>query len=105
MERINQQKAQLLYDYLDQSAYFSALIEPPYRSLMNIPFSLAEKSAEALFLERAASRGLVNLKGHRSVGGMRASLYNAMPLEGVKALIAFLTEFEADPSATGGLVC
>lgn len=98
----NRKKSALLYDCLDASRLFSAPVEPPYRSLMNVPFVVNEPDAdrravlEKRFLTEAASQGLVNLAGHRLAGGMRASLYNAMPPEGVQALVAFIEKFEKD---------
>jgi phosphoserine aminotransferase len=91
----NVEKASLLYDYLDRSALFSSPVDPACRSLMNVPFKLKDASLDAEFLAGAQARGLVQLKGHRLVGGMRASIYNAMPLEGVRALVAWMREFEA----------
>jgi phosphoserine aminotransferase len=93
-ERRNRAKADLLYSYLDSSDFYTNPVAKPDRSRMNIPFTLADAALDAEFLAGATERGLVQLKGHRSVGGMRASLYNAMPLEGVEALIAYLREFE-----------
>lgn len=90
----NREKAKLIYDYLDQSSIFKGTVEPKDRSLMNIPFVLPTEELNKAFIEGAAKQGLVNLKGHRSVGGMRASIYNAMPEEGVKALVDFMQEFE-----------
>jgi len=98
--RRNREKAELLYSYLEKSPRFFSPIEKPSRSLMNIPFVLRENdadkraAAESRFLKEAAAAGLVNLAGHRLVGGFRASLYNAMPIEGVKALITFMEGFE-----------
>lgn len=94
MQRRNQEKAKLLYDFLDQSSLFRGTIAPKDRSLMNVPFVIGDKELEDRFLEEAAKRNLLNLRGHRSVGGMRASIYNAMPYEGVKALVDFMAEFE-----------
>ncbi len=100
--RRNQEKAALLYDYLDSSPYYRATAEKGSRSLMNVPFLTCEADAEKAeklnksFVTEAAAAGLVNLGGHRLVGGMRASIYNAMPLEGVKALIAFMEKFAAE---------
>jgi len=100
MAKINHEKADLLYNYLDNSKFFYSPVEKNSRSLMNIPFvpreADAEKKAalEARFVKEAASAGLVNLAGHRLVGGMRASIYNAMPIEGVQALIRFMDKFE-----------
>jgi phosphoserine aminotransferase len=102
MEARNRKKAALLYGCLDASRLFSAPVAPPCRSLMNVPFVVNEPDAErraALekrFLSEAAAQGLVNLAGHRLAGGMRASLYNAMPIEGVQALVSFIEKFEKD---------
>jgi len=99
--KINREKAGLLYQYLESSGLFRSPVEKPSRSLMNIPFVArvedAEKRSEleARFVKEAAAAGLVNLAGHRLVGGMRASIYNAMPLEGVQALIRFMEKFES----------
>lgn len=90
----NRAKADLLYSTIDASDFYSNPVEPRSRSWMNVPFLLADESAEAAFLQQAAGAGLANLAGHRSVGGMRASIYNATPLEGVQALVDFMTEFE-----------
>ncbi|SHE85207.1 3-phosphoserine/phosphohydroxythreonine transaminase [Alkalibacter saccharofermentans] len=95
MEKINREKSQLLYDYLDQSAMFKATVAVEDRSLMNVPFVTGNDELDAAFIKEAVAKGFVNLKGHRSVGGMRASIYNAMPVEGVKALVEFMKEFEA----------
>jgi phosphoserine aminotransferase len=95
MAERNTAKAKLLYDCLDSSRLFSNPIAPGARSQMNVPFWLKDPSLDAAFLAGARERGLVQLKGHRSVGGMRASIYNAMPLEGVQALVAYLRAFEA----------
>ena len=94
METHNRMKAALLYDYLDASAFYSNPIAREDRSLMNVPFKLKDESLDAAFLKGAEARGMLQLKGHRSVGGMRASIYNAMPVEGVKALVAYIGEFE-----------
>jgi phosphoserine aminotransferase len=94
MERINLQKAQLLYDFLDSSSFFKNPVAKEDRSRMNVPFTLKDSSLDEAFLKGASSRGMVQLKGHRSVGGMRASIYNAMPIEGVRALVAYMKEFE-----------
>jgi phosphoserine aminotransferase len=97
---LNREKAQLFYDYLDSSKMFYSPVEKPYRSLMNIPFITYEKDEakkteiETRFVKEAAAAGLINLAGHRLVGGMRASIYNAMPIDGVKALINFMKKFE-----------
>ncbi|WP_455138861.1 3-phosphoserine/phosphohydroxythreonine transaminase [Thermophilibacter sp.] len=90
----NAEKAKLLYDFLDASELFSSTVEPKDRSHMNVPFVTGDKDLDAEFVAEAAKAGLVNLKGHRSVGGMRASIYNAMPREGVEALVAFMKDFE-----------
>ncbi|AKR43418.1 3-phosphoserine/phosphohydroxythreonine transaminase [Methylophilus sp. TWE2] len=98
IEKINIAKANLLYDYLDQTDFYYNPIQRAYRSRMNIPFRLRDEALNELFLKAADTRGLLQLKGHRSVGGMRASIYNAMPLEGVKALVEFMQEFEKSNS-------
>jgi phosphoserine aminotransferase len=95
MEAHNRRKAALLYELLDGSGFYASPVARDCRSLMNVPFRLADPKLDALFLQGAEERGMVQLKGHRSVGGMRASLYNAMPLEGVQALVAYMKEFEA----------
>lgn len=94
MGRINRRKAALLYDYLDQSALFRGTADPGSRSLMNVPFVTGNKALDAAFIKGAEEAGLSGLKGHRLVGGMRASLYNAMPAGGVEALIACMRDFE-----------
>ena len=94
MERINRAKAALLYDLIDGSGFYSNPVAPGDRSLMNIPFRLADEALDEAFLKQAKAAGLIQLKGHRSVGGMRASIYNAMPTAGVEALTAFMREFE-----------
>lgn len=94
MRERNQAKAALLYDAIDSSSFYANPVEPRSRSWMNIPFTLADPSLDKDFLTGATAEGLTNLKGHRSVGGMRASLYNAMPLDGVTALIGYMAEFE-----------
>jgi phosphoserine aminotransferase len=91
----NRAKAALLYKFLDESDFFVSPIVPEDRSLMNVPFKLRDESLDAAFLKGAEERGMIQLKGHRSVGGMRASIYNAMPVEGVQALVAYMKEFEA----------
>lgn len=96
---VNRRKANALYDYLDNSDLFSATVEnPEHRSIMNIPFVTGDADKDALFVKEAAAKGIVNIKGHRSVGGMRASIYNAMPEEGVQALIDFMKNFETKNS-------
>lgn len=94
MEQRNIAKAKLLYDCIDTSQLYVNKVDPAVRSRMNIPFFLRDESRNEAFLAGAQARGLLQLKGHKSVGGMRASLYNAMPLEGVQALVAYLREFE-----------
>lgn len=95
MKAYNEHKAGLLYSFLDHSKLFSATVEGDCRSLMNIPFVTGNETLDAAFVKEATAAGFVNLKGHRSVGGMRASIYNAMPTEGVAALIEFMKAFEA----------
>ncbi len=95
MEAHNRAKAALLYDYLDDSRFFSNPVARDARSLMNVPFKLKNDKLDGEFLKGAEARGMLQLKGHRSVGGMRASIYNAMPVAGVQALVAYMKEFEA----------
>ena len=95
IEQQNVAKAKLLYDFLDASGFFRNPVAREDRSRMNVPFTLAEPSLHDQFLKGAQERGMVQLKGHRSVGGMRASIYNAMPLEGVQCLVQYMKEFEA----------
>ena len=95
MEAHNRRKAALLYDFLDTTGFYIAPVAKDCRSLMNVPFKLKDEALDAAFLKGAEARGMVQLKGHRSVGGMRASIYNAMPIEGVQALVAYMKEFEA----------
>ena len=94
IEQDNIRKATALYDYIDASGFYQNRVHPSVRSRMNVPFFLADESLNATFLAQADAAGLLQLKGHKSVGGMRASIYNAMPFEGVQALIAFMKEFE-----------
>ena len=94
MKERNEKKAKLLYDYLDSSKLFKGTVEKDSRSLMNVPFVTGDKDLDAKFVKEAKEAGLENLKGHRTVGGMRASIYNAMPYEGVEALVAFMKKFE-----------
>lgn len=96
MQTINEEKAKLLYDYIDNSAMFKSPIAKEDRSLMNVPFTATTKDLEAKFIKDAKVVGLVQLAGHRSVGGMRASIYNAMPVDGVKKLVDFMKKFEQD---------
>ncbi|MBQ1922617.1 MAG: 3-phosphoserine/phosphohydroxythreonine transaminase, partial [Lachnospiraceae bacterium] len=95
----NEKKAKLLYDFLDESRLFKGTVRKEDRSLMNVPFVIGDKEMEALFVKEAEKAGLVSLKGHRTVGGMRASIYNAMPYEGVAALVDFMRKFEAEHPA------
>jgi phosphoserine aminotransferase len=94
----NEEKAAILYDFLDNSKLFRGTVRKEDRSLMNVPFVTGNEEMDAKFIKEAEKAGFVNLKGHRSVGGMRASIYNAMPIEGVKKLVAFMAEFEAQNS-------
>ena len=94
MYELNKKKADLLYNFLDNSKLFKGTVVPEDRSLMNVPFVTGSDELDAKFVKEATEAGLVNIKGHRTVGGMRASIYNAMPYEGVKALVDFMTEFE-----------
>ena len=94
MKEYNEKKAKILYDFLDSSELFKGTVEKKDRSLMNVPFVTGSDEMDAKFIKEAAAAGFVNLKGHRSVGGMRASIYNAMPIEGVEKLVAFMAEFE-----------
>ena len=93
-KELNEKKAAILYDYLDSSKLFRGTVEKKDRSLMNVPFVTGDKDLDAKFVKEATEAGFVNLKGHRSVGGMRASIYNAMPIEGVEKLTAFMKQFE-----------
>jgi phosphoserine aminotransferase len=95
MEKVNIAKANLLYDYLDATGFYASPVARENRSRMNIPFTLKDAALDEEFLKGAKARGLLQLKGHRSVGGMRASIYNAMPIEGVKTLVEYMKEFEA----------
>lgn len=95
MKEYNEKKAGLLYDFLDQSQMFKGTVVKKDRSLMNVPFVTGNDELDALFVKESKAAGLENLKGHRSVGGMRASIYNAMPMAGVEALVAFMKDFEA----------
>ncbi|MFI4941386.1 MAG: 3-phosphoserine/phosphohydroxythreonine transaminase, partial [Burkholderiales bacterium] len=94
METHNRSKAALLYDYLDSTSYYSSPVAREDRSLMNVPFKLRDATLDEAFLKGAQARNLLQLKGHRLSGGMRASIYNAMPIEGVKALVEYMKEFE-----------
>lgn len=94
MKEHNEKKAKILYDYLDQSQMFRGTVVPEDRSLMNVPFVIGNDELEKKFIQESGQEGFANLKGHRTVGGMRASIYNAMPIEGVEALVNFMKEFE-----------
>lgn len=96
MKQRNEEKAKLLYDFLDQSKFFKGTVVPEDRSLMNVPFITGNADLDAKFVKESKEAGLENLKGHRTVGGMRASIYNAMPKEGVEALVAFMKKFEEE---------
>ena len=96
MNAINEYKAGLLYDFIDSSSFYTNRVEKKYRSIMNVPFVTPSPELDAQFVKEAAANGLVSLKGHRLVGGMRASIYNAMPVDGVKALIEFMKKFERE---------
>ena len=94
MAQLNQQKADRLYHYIDQNAFYVNGIPAAFRSHMNVPFQTVDESLYGRFIAEAEAAGLSSLKGHRSVGGMRASIYNAMPIEGIDALISFMKDFE-----------
>jgi phosphoserine aminotransferase len=94
MKEYNEKKAKILYDFLDVSSLFKGTVRKEDRSLMNVPFITGDEELDAKFVKEAKEAGFENLKGHRSVGGMRASIYNAMPIEGVEKLVAFMREFE-----------
>jgi len=94
MQKINEKKASMLYDYLDNSPMFKGTVEKKDRSLMNIPFVTGNEELDKKFVSKCKAEGIVNIKGHRSVGGMRASIYNAMPIEGVQKLIDVMKDFE-----------
>ncbi|MBQ3104682.1 MAG: 3-phosphoserine/phosphohydroxythreonine transaminase [Lachnospiraceae bacterium] len=96
IQKINQEKAAILYEYLDSSRLFKGTVRKEDRSLMNVPFLIGNMELEDKFIKEAKAAGLENLKGHRSVGGMRASIYNAMPIEGVRALVSFMKKFEEE---------
>ncbi len=98
MKKFNEKKASILYDYLDQSKMFKGTVVKKDRSLMNVPFVTGDADLDAKFVKAATEAGFVNLKGHRTVGGMRASIYNAMPIEGVEKLVEFMKKFEEENS-------
>ena len=96
MQKVNEYKAKMLYDYIDNSSFYTNSVVPKYRSLMNVPFVPPSPETDAEFVSEAAKEGLLSLKGHRLVGGMRASIYNAMPVEGVQKLVDFMKQFETE---------
>jgi phosphoserine aminotransferase len=96
MKALNEKKAKILYDFLDQSKLFKGTVEKKDRSLMNVPFITGNDELDKKFVAEAKAAGFENLKGHRTVGGMRASIYNAMPIEGVEKLVEFMKKFEAE---------
>ncbi len=96
MKELNEKKAKILYDYLDSSKLFKGTVRKEDRSLMNVPFVTGNEELDAKFVKEATAAGFVNLKGHRTVGGMRASIYNAMPIEGVEKLVEFMRKFEEE---------
>jgi len=95
MEERNRTKAKKLYDFIEGSGFYKSPVAPNARSWMNVPFTLAKPELDKAFCDEAKKVGLVNLEGHRSVGGMRASIYNAMPPEGIDALVNFMKDFQA----------
>ena len=101
VEQENREKARLLYDFLDASRAFYNWVDPACRSIVNVPFKLRDEQLQERFLQGATERGLLALRGHRSVGGMRASLYNAMPREGVEALVNYMRDFEREARPRG----
>ena len=96
MKAHNEKKAAILYNFLDQSKLFKATVQGADRSLMNVPFITGDADMDAKFVKEAKEAGFENLKGHRTVGGMRASIYNAMPIEGVEKLVEFMKKFEQE---------
>ena len=96
MQRRNIEKAKILYDFLDESKRFKGTVRKEDRSLMNVPFVTGDNDMDAKIVKEATEAGFVNLKGHRTVGGMRASIYNAMPKEGVEKLVEFMKKFEKE---------
>ena len=96
MDEINREKAAILYDFLDNSKMFKGTVDKEYRSLMNVPFVTGDADTDAAVVAATKAAGFDNLKGHRSVGGLRASIYNAMPKEGVQALVDFLKKYEEE---------
>ena len=96
MQKINEYKSSLLYDFIDNSSFYTNSVVKEDRSFMNVPFVTPNPDLDAKFIKEAGENGLVSIKGHRLVGGMRASIYNAMPVEGVKKLIEFMKKFELE---------
>ena len=96
MKKRNEEKAKILYDYLDSSKLFKGTVVNEDRSLMNVPFVTGDKELDAKFIKEAKEAGIENIKGHRTVGGMRASIYNAMPIDGVRYLVEFMKKFESE---------
>ena len=96
MKERNEKKAKILYDFLDSSELFKGTVRKEDRSLMNVPFVTGDEERDAKFVKEAKAAGFENLKGHSTVGGMRASIYNAMPIEGVEKLVEFMKKFEAE---------
>ena len=96
MKKRNEEKAKILYDFLDSSELFKGTVRKEDRSLMNVPFVTGDADLDAKFVKESKAAGFENLKGHRTVGGMRASIYNAMPKAGVEALVEFMKKFEAE---------
>ena len=96
MQKINEEKAAYLYNFIDNSSFYNNKVNKKDRSLMNVPFVTPSAETDAKFVAEAAKNGLVSLKGHRLAGGMRASIYNAMPVEGVKKLVEFMKKFERE---------
>ena len=96
MEKINTEKSNLLYDFIDNSGFYKNPVKKSDRSIMNVPFTTPNPDLDAACIKGAEAAGLVSLKGHRLVGGLRASIYNAMPIEGVKALVEYLKKFEQE---------
>lgn len=96
IKELNEKKAAILYDFLDESKLFKGTVRKEDRSLMNVPFITGSEELDAKFVKEAKAAGLESLKGHRSVGGMRASIYNAMPVAGVEKLVEFMKKFEAE---------
>jgi phosphoserine aminotransferase len=101
IQKENEKKAKFLYDFIDSSSFYSNPVEKEHRSIMNVPFLLNDKNADSSFLEKSEMNGLLNLKGHRSVGGMRASIYNATPFEAVEDLVSFMSDFERSYNGNG----